>query len=602
MIDVRPSHWSLRIAAALSLCQHHQQALDRCLEVEVEGPKDWPVLLKTGEIHLKLKNYTEALTCFHKVKAFRPELMEKDPDFVSDYWSSVPLHEGRIHRELGDLDAAEACFQEIIKNCPPDEGPGAREAAIVNLFKLWDDRKAYIHVVNLVKQWAGVADGPESAASWLIRLARDDDFHRCLVSVTARQFEHADIIRSYEKALSIGDTNKQAADLASLQAWHALLLFHSSSDDQRARAFDLWQDVVESSGEDSQSFWHAYHTSRTLCKHLLDDAIAHSVAPPSSVATRHAERLAKLSQLNLPVIREAHKDNDDPRLALARLQTMAGESTEARATVRDRLRSLFDSWPESSEHRELINRHCRLAQTFTVLGDDENAIAAWQLLQPERPEAEGDKDDRENGSPYVDTSDTVAGASRNGKVDWQHDDVANGEPSAHETKAGADVDDPGSAETHGNPAGTPDGASSHPENLEDLTSLLTFGCDGCGFGWKAFGDIHVCRHCMDAQFCAACHAKLRAGLLHVTICNKDHEHLYIPPFDRKQWEAMNPETMLVGGEVVSRKAWLDRLREQWGLGQSSIDELKSRMATQAQAAKVLTRWRRALLKVRAATR
>lgn len=147
-----------------------------------------------------------------------------------------------------------------------------------------------------------------------------------------------------------------------------------------------------------------------------------------------------------------------------------------------------------------------------------------------------------------------------------------------------------------------DPADDDPNAVDDLTSLVPYSCDGCGTNWKAMGDLYVCRQCFDTQFCAACHVKLRAGELHVITRNKKHDHLYVPPFNRKAWEERDPKMMVVEDNIVPRESWLDGLREQWGLRQDRIDEHMSRLAAQVHAAKVLTRWRRAMLKVRAAVK
>jgi hypothetical protein len=103
----------------------------------------------------------------------------------------------------------------------------------------------------------------------------------------------------------------------------------------------------------------------------------------------------------------------------------------------------------------------------------------------------------------------------------------------------------------------------------------TFSCDGaCGAIRNPLPEeFHVCRICPDVQFCTPCHAKLLKGVLKgggtlpAIFCRPDHGFLYIPPLDRTAWAEIGSEAMLLYGrdnEIISREAWLEQLRAQWG--------------------------------------
>ena len=101
-------------------------------------------------------------------------------------------------------------------------------------------------------------------------------------------------------------------------------------------------------------------------------------------------------------------------------------------------------------------------------------------------------------------------------------------------------------------------------------------CDGkCGTTWSYPDDYYCCKSCPDVQFCEDCLDKLKAGKLRRFICSPDHEWLHVPKWDDEEYAKVGRGMVKVGGiwdgeqrqggEVVTIEAWLDSLRDQWGV-------------------------------------
>ncbi|RAH67952.1 uncharacterized protein BO66DRAFT_473036 [Aspergillus aculeatinus CBS 121060] len=88
---------------------------------------------------------------------------------------------------------------------------------------------------------------------------------------------------------------------------------------------------------------------------------------------------------------------------------------------------------------------------------------------------------------------------------------------------------------------------------------------GCGAHWTYADDLYVCKTCTGVHYDKACADELRAGTLAVEICSHDHELLHVPPYDPIAQARIGEGNVRVGGEVLSVKAWLERIRQEWGL-------------------------------------
>jgi tetratricopeptide (TPR) repeat protein len=120
------------------------------------------------------------------------------------------------------------------------------------------------------------------------------------------------------------------------------------------------------------------------------------------------------------------------------------------------------------------------------------------------------------------------------------------------------------------------GISFAPSNQDERDGPLRQSCDGkCGKGWKFANDVYCCKSCPDVQFCKDCRDKLVAGKLQIFICSPDHEWMQVPNWDDEEYAKVGrgkvkvggtwDGEVRVGGEVVTIEAWLDSLRDEWGV-------------------------------------
>ncbi|KAJ5653993.1 hypothetical protein N7490_000996 [Penicillium lividum] len=91
-------------------------------------------------------------------------------------------------------------------------------------------------------------------------------------------------------------------------------------------------------------------------------------------------------------------------------------------------------------------------------------------------------------------------------------------------------------------------------------------CDGnCGTGWTYADDFYLCVTCTLCQYDQAYLDRLRSGTLEVTGCSKEHKMPYIPPYDPVERATVGEGNVRVGEEIISVQAWIQRIRQDWGL-------------------------------------
>jgi hypothetical protein len=168
----------------------------------------------------------------------------------------------------------------------------------------------------------------------------------------------------------------------------------------------------------------------------------------------------------------------------------------------------------------------KLGDVFMDCGDDDNAIAAWSLIQP----TQGIQLYRSNAT----MSPRLNGEDRS--VEDETGDMR--PPLRHATTS---------------------------FNLANkLSGPLTYSCDGrCGKQWTYADDIYICRECIDCQFDASCLGKLKQGTLARDMCDKNHSFLYIPAWDIASADRFDAGTVLVGSRVLNVNEWREGIKRDW---------------------------------------
>ncbi|KAI1087622.1 hypothetical protein F5B19DRAFT_61828 [Rostrohypoxylon terebratum] len=91
-------------------------------------------------------------------------------------------------------------------------------------------------------------------------------------------------------------------------------------------------------------------------------------------------------------------------------------------------------------------------------------------------------------------------------------------------------------------------------------------CDICSTEWDFDNGLNHCKYCYQMDLCDGCLDKLKADTLKMTSldfqCNKDHEWLRLPKWDKETYLRAFRGVVLVGEKEVPVAEWLDELRKE----------------------------------------
>ncbi|KAI2467316.1 hypothetical protein F4781DRAFT_402847 [Annulohypoxylon bovei var. microspora] len=94
-------------------------------------------------------------------------------------------------------------------------------------------------------------------------------------------------------------------------------------------------------------------------------------------------------------------------------------------------------------------------------------------------------------------------------------------------------------------------------------------CDVCGTMWDLDHALNHCKYCYNVDFCDGCLDKLRNGSLKMssleTQCNKDHDWLRLPKWDKETYLRAFRKVVRVGETETPASEWLDELKKEWSV-------------------------------------
>ncbi|KAF2009622.1 hypothetical protein BU24DRAFT_455567 [Aaosphaeria arxii CBS 175.79] len=563
-LDINQPCWTARVGAIYITTENWQQALLPIQDAQSKLPDTWILLKKLSVIHQKLQNPQSAIDCIQKLKALRETLLETNKEYRGFYWETFLLPEGTLYKELGNYDAAVECFLALLDQPVEVESRMGlvHSEALISLFEIWYERKAYKDMVNLLQEMRDTEKAGKPLTYWLWITYPKVHFHGKIM-VAARQAEAVDqVYQFYDQALkgmpdfeTDGDLPKNWLLMVQGQLRHyqaALTFYGHHADDAEDRALGLWETAIRNQKEYPMTIWTAKHMIKRLAVGILDKGATYLSEPDLAKILTYTGRLEELARLSRPVNRKMRQTASDPRFCLVRLHVLRGDIKSARHEAKVLLRGSFDSWPEDPNDYSLETRLRIVAQILTVFNLDEEAVAVWQAIKPRESTSSSDT----NNEPQPDAATT------------QPDEANNTEPTA---AAPTEYTGPG-----------------------PKAYLESYHCDACEVVWEDMLDVRwACKNCLDVQLCSPCYEKLQLDALHPLICSKEHEFLHIPKFDHEAWQrssALNGMVLIVGGKAVAGEDWIREFRDKWEVQQEQIDDYRFEAARGSKAATTILRY------------
>ncbi|KAL2867422.1 uncharacterized protein BJX67DRAFT_381124 [Aspergillus lucknowensis] len=94
--------------------------------------------------------------------------------------------------------------------------------------------------------------------------------------------------------------------------------------------------------------------------------------------------------------------------------------------------------------------------------------------------------------------------------------------------------------------------------------LIPCSCE-CGSKWEAPGDMWWCMDCIRVVLTPKCKESVEKGNSANGVCDKSHQHLYIPKWDEERMKKVSKDMVPWKGEIISMEEWLDKIAKRYRL-------------------------------------
>lgn len=351
----------------------------------------WPIPGYMAAAHSALGEYSEALEKNTKCRELKSRLVETErgrkdgSNYLEEYWNSYLL-DAEIYRKRGDLEIAATCYQKVIKGdvfWNSSYGLDMHEYAAQNLFAYWNTQEDHASILEMLQTWRQSVEGTNGIRYWLLKMGTNSDFHSSISSATIRTGQHQEVIEMYRYVLDQALDAHKNDNFNKLYYYYASLLYYASpNEEDHDAAIEYWKDLLSilHKKEESAAIINLDAlpaiVQRSLCNALIEEAV--------SKTTRHLfwgvkytnelRNLVTSDEYSFPQLQNTPQD---PRIALAMLLNMQGESDEAHSVAQTMLRSIFETWPDAED--EVDNRYTTLRRLLSAIGDNNDAVAAWYV-------------------------------------------------------------------------------------------------------------------------------------------------------------------------------------------------------------------------------
>lgn len=281
--------------------------------------------------------------------------------------------------EIGEFEPAASQCRELLQETGDIE-PLPRQSHEITLerfFRCLNKLRKPEEIIAHVNAWQQATDAKLGLKYWLEMTAFNTKVRNIIVAA-ARDTDRIDsILDLYTHAQNLEPTPTALIALRYVEG--ALQIYGSEDESLVCRGIETWEKVIK---ELYGRFLYGgllMQTISALAAVLLSKAIESTHEKETSSTNKNYEkRLRDLCGKHSGLGRNF----EYPRLCLIRLYISRDMTDSAHIEAQEILCKIFYDWPDDILHHSLRWRFTGLANVFTVLGDDDNAIAAWQATKP----------------------------------------------------------------------------------------------------------------------------------------------------------------------------------------------------------------------------
>jgi tetratricopeptide (TPR) repeat protein len=490
-----------------------------------------------------------------------PSLDESETQALKEDRQNIALWKRKINQHEDAMKIYESILQD-------DEEDYDVLCEMISLLAEQKQQRQVAEYIENLRSRTDSKTGHDCLTQMLLNLIGDSDKLDSM-NYNVREMNQSEKVKAcYERALAIAqdmddgditETAQRQATVNCLKSHLALFLLHEEDRSDKASAISLLEDVVMMTITYSGSL-PILQTKRVAARTLIICYLSEASNTNSDTeqAKGYIDKLKTMAEKYTDAF-----DEENIRLMLGYYYASTGQKDLSReqifTTIQIGIAFLSDDDDENDHWG-----YEKLADGLMRFLDDKNALAAWSLIGPNSytPATPNPWDSLTPSRSTTQDNQTAR------PLDGNHDaeaDLADPEPQISRTDSNANVPNIRALTR-----------ASTLNALSKPKGPLNIWCDcGCGYMWTYADDVYVCKQCVhngSVIFTSNCYEKLRNGQLTKHICDKSHEFLHVPPWDFKLAASMKPKTVLVGETVMTIEDWLNGIKEEWGLQDTSSKE------------------------------
>jgi tetratricopeptide (TPR) repeat protein len=575
--------WYARVAKMLRDAGHIDEAIhyfEESLKAQEPDNSQWLVQGGLAIAYSQRSEYEKAIETVKKAQEKFSEAAARDPEMNTKYKAYAYNHsksEGEWNIKLGNKDKGVENYKTALKLLPGDLDLVLRVLVIYHEEKKWEE------IIKMLEEMQSDIL-PGTGHSRLVEITQlytfDDQPLYNIVVHAAREtgrldFAKRNILTSMRAARK--DDNVGTAGL--LQYW--LGLFTLRHERNKDRAIHIWESLMATSFATQSVSALGYArilASIQLSIRYFDKAI--TAGKGTAEADLYIHKLESLSKQKAsnPLDRTPEEvgfvfSTRDTTLTLGLLYRVFGNDKDARECFKAHIKlGMFmiiekpavlvvlisdffyflgiDLLTDEDPSNDWLG-FMKMADVLNFADDRVNLDAAYSLLGP-TVQDEGEEDGENGGD---DGNDGVA-------ADIIADEQENEQSPATTKLIPAETNNPPEAAEPAKAAEEDPAKEKDEVEADDLDGTVDYSCDGpCERFFTKPDPLHLCRYCLNIGFCDDCIKLQKSDQMPFMICDPKHE-FYKPA---KVTKRLGKGMVLLRGEEVPIRGWLEGLREEWGL-------------------------------------
>lgn len=499
---------SRNLARTLREYGKYDEALEQFKHTSTLSKINWLSECGVAECYTSSNNHIAAIETLEAVKKSIVDQIE-DPEELESELVNINLDLASYNKKADRNEVALEIYEQRLKETPYDYD------TCLELVKLLHKLQKHSKILEFLQSLDNEVD---EVSGLNLRLTNfhthyyEEEYHQAMFATVSNEQEFNIMFDFYQEAITTAKTRlAKSRKLANIREEWALQLCHmelmariallshkhSAGNPERTKfALEQWLRVLEFNAADDGFIAEKQMIVRSQYAIVCFENIQKD---PENAA----EWLARLEHINTVKTVEWEGDwfhGKHPTCLLARQYALQGDHQKTKDLLRSSIKVQMDLLSDDDVANDWQGYN-GLAVYLMFAGQDDDALAAWSLITPNKKEASEETSEESEDSTEV---------------------ILEG-------------------------------------------SLGDYCDGGCDTRWTYANDFYLCKVCHYISFDQACLDKLGDGAPTEHICNTSHERLHIPPYNAEELLRIGEGNVKVGDEIMTVDEWLKKIRSDWGI-------------------------------------